>query len=68
MDTNQTDHMTVAISKLFNEKTYKLARNAIEPGTHDVPVLIHGAVCLTQSSSPCSSSMLATPSSPQSAR
>ena len=44
MDTNQTDHMTVAISKLFNEKTYKLARNAIKPGTHDVPVLIHGTV------------------------
>jgi len=51
METNE-DLLTLAIGKLIQDKNVKLARNNIEPGSYDIPVLIHGIVQLDVAEDP----------------
>jgi len=37
-----TDLLIVALGKLINDKTLKAARHNLEPGSYNVPVLVHG--------------------------
>ena len=39
---DMTDALIVALGKLINDKTFKAARQKLEPGSYEVPVLIHG--------------------------
>ena len=41
---DSTDLLIVALGKLINDKTLKEARNNLEAGSYDVPVLIHGII------------------------
>ena len=43
-DQDMTDALIVALGKLINNKTFKTARQKLEPGSYDVPVLVHGTL------------------------
>lgn len=49
---NNNDLLTLAIGKLVADKNVKLARNNVEPGSYDIPVLIHGILQLDVAEDP----------------